>query len=80
LLIVILVVLTGLQALKSPDWPQFVQALLDWQPGSAMIGMFRISMAGEAPLGLLWANAAALLAVAALIYALILGLLRRADR
>jgi ABC-2 type transport system permease protein len=80
LLIVILVVLTGLQALKSPDWPQFVQALLDWQPGSAMLGMFRISMAGEAPLGILWANAAALLAVAALIYALILGLLRRADR
>jgi ABC-2 type transport system permease protein len=80
LLIVILVVLTGLQAFKSPDWPQFVQALLDWQPGSAMIEMFRISMAGEAPLGLLWANAAALLAVAALIYALILGLLRRAGR
>lgn len=80
LLILILLVLTGLQAFKSPDWPQFVQALLDWQPGSAMVEMFRMSMAGEAPLGLLWANAAALLAVAAVVYALILGLLRRADR
>ena len=80
LLILILLVLTGLQVLKSPDWPQFVQALLDWQPGSAMVEMFRMSMAGEAPLGLLWANAAALLAVAAVVYALILGLLRRADR
>lgn len=80
LLIVILIVLTGLQAFKGEDWPQFVQTLLDRQPGSAMIEMLRISMAGEVPLGLLWVNAAALLAVALAIYMVVLGLLRSADR
>lgn len=80
LLIVILMLLTGLQAFKGEDWPQFVQTLLDRQPGSAMIEMLRISMAGEVPLGLLWTNAVALLAVALAIYIVILGLLRRADR
>ena len=80
LLIVIVIVLTGLQAFKSPDWPQFVQTLLEWQPGSAMISMFKLSMAGEAPLGLLWSYVASLLAVTAVIYLLILGLLRQADR
>ncbi len=80
LLLVILMALTGLQAFKGEDWPRFIQALLDWQPGSAMIEMFRISMAGEVPLGLLWTNAAALLVVALAIYLVILGLLRRADR
>lgn len=80
LLIIILLVITGLQAFKGEDWPQFIQAALDLQPGSAMIKMLRVSMAGEIPFGVLWANAVALFVVAAVIYAVILGLLHRSDR
>jgi ABC-2 type transport system permease protein len=80
LLIVLLVGLTVLQAFQGENWPVIIQRLLDWQPGSAMLRLFQISIAGDIPVALLWANAAALLTAAGVIYAVILGLLRRADR
>ena len=80
LAITALVALTILRYLGNIAWPGLVQAVLQWQPGSAMIGLFGLSMAGEAPTRLLWANAAALAAAAALVYALTLGVIRRTDR
>lgn len=80
LLIVILLGLTVLQAFQSENWPVFLQRLLDWQPGTAMLKLFQISMAGEIPTALLWTNAAALLAAAGLFYAVVVGLLRRTGR
>lgn len=80
LLIVILLGLTVLQAFQGENWPVFLQMLLDWQPGSAMLKLFQISMTGDIPTALLWTNAVALLTAAGLGYAVVLGLLRRTDR
>jgi len=80
LLIVVLLGLTVLQAFQGENWPVIIQRLLDWQPGSAMLKLFQISIAGEVPAALLWTNAAALLIAAGLVYAVVLGLLRRTGR
>jgi hypothetical protein len=54
-----------LQFFIRSDWPSFVGELLRWTPGSVMINLFRLSVAGEVPTGLLWANVAALAGMAA---------------
>jgi len=75
-----LMALTIFDSFQIADWPVFVQKILQWQPGSTITHLLEISMAGEIPPGLMWSNAAALLAAALLVYALVLGMLRRADR
>jgi ABC-2 type transport system permease protein len=64
----------------SPDWPAIVQSVLQWLPGAAMMKLFGLAMVGSYPVGMLWANVAAILGAAGLTYAGVLWLLHRADR
>ena len=63
-----------------PGWPPYLKQALSWLPGPAVLNLFRLSMAGEAPAGLLWSNAGALLAAALLIYGFVTFTISRADR
>jgi ABC-type transport system involved in multi-copper enzyme maturation permease subunit len=78
-LIVCLIALTVLESLQAGEWPALIQNILHWQPGSTLMRLFQISMAGDVPPGLLWTNAAALLAAAGLVYALFFGMLSRTE-
>jgi ABC-2 type transport system permease protein len=70
-IILILLVPTLAQLLTGSALPEFMRALFRWTPGSVMINLFRLSMAGEVPSPLLWANLAALGAMAAAAYLLV---------
>jgi ABC-type multidrug transport system permease subunit len=79
---ILLVVLapTLAQFFSTPAWPAIVRDLLPWTPGSVMINLFRLSVAGQVPAGLLWANLAALASMAAAVYLLVGWRLRRLYR
>jgi len=82
---ILIIVFMGLAILEAFDfdmsqWPAILQSLLKWQPGTTIIQLFRISMAGNIPFDLLWTNAIALLVAAAGVYGAIFALVRTADR
>ena len=82
---VLIILFMGLAILEALDfnmsqWPAILQTLVKWQPGTTIIQLFRISMAGRFPLELLWTNAIALLLAAAGVYGVIFALVRTADR
>lgn len=82
---VLTILFMGLAILETLDfnmsqWPAIIQTLLKWQPGTTIINLFRISMAGTFPFQLLWTNAIALLVAAIGIYGVIFALVRTADR
>lgn len=66
-----------LEAFFAGVWPAFLTNLLSWFPTSVVMRMFRLSIAGEAPVQLVWQSAAALVATSAVIYALVVWVMRR---
>ncbi len=79
---ILLIVLapTLAQFFSTPAWPTIVRELLPWSPGSVMINLFRLSVAGQVPAGLLWSNLTALAGMAAAVYLLVGWRLRRLYR
>jgi ABC-2 type transport system permease protein len=51
--------------------PPALQTILHWLPGSAMLQLFSISMAGQFPASLLWMNITALLIAVAAVFVLL---------
>lgn len=78
--LILLIALTLLDAMTLPGWPPLVKQVLGLLPGPATLGLWRISMAGAVPAGMLWTNAAALLAAAALVYGAVMWRVSRIDR
>jgi ABC-type uncharacterized transport system permease subunit len=61
-------------------WPAILREVLRWSPGSAMINLFRLSLAGEVPGRLLWGNVVALVGAAGAMYLLVVWRIRRLSR
>jgi ABC-2 type transport system permease protein len=68
------------QFFASPTWPTIVHDVLPWMPGSLMLNLYRLSVAGEVPGSLLLANAAALAGMAGAVYLLVGWRIRRLYR
>ncbi len=67
-IILMILIPTVLQLFIRPNWPPLLRELLRWAPGPVMINLFRLSVAGEIPRSLLWANLGALAGMAGAIY------------
>jgi ABC-2 type transport system permease protein len=80
LLLILLMALTALNAMNLPALPEILKQALAWLPGAAALNLFQISIAGEAPAGMLWANAGALLAAGLAGYLLVYWRISRVDR
>jgi ABC-type Na+ efflux pump permease subunit len=63
-----------------PTWPAILREVLRWAPGSAMINLFRLSLAGQVPGRLLWGNVVALVGAAGAVYLLVVWRIRRLSR
>ena len=79
-ILLIILAPTIAQSLSTSAWPAIVRDLLPWTPGSVMINLFRLSVAGQVPTGLLWSNLAALAGMATVVYLLVGWRLRRLYR
>jgi hypothetical protein len=80
LLLLTLIILAVLDFLNLPTLPENIRQALGWLPGAAALKLFRLSMVGEIPSGMLWTNAGALLAAGLAGYFLALWRIRRVDR
>lgn len=78
LLVMIMPAMAGF--LINPSWPEIVREAVSWLPGSLMLNLYRLSVAGEVPLERLWSNAAALAAMAGAIYLLVGWRIQKLDR
>jgi ABC-type Na+ efflux pump permease subunit len=66
-----------LEAFFAGVWPAWVTDLLSWFPTSVIMRMFRLSIAGIAPAQMVWQSAAVLAAVSAVMYTLVVWIMRR---
>ncbi len=80
LILIVLIGLSVLHFISKASWPAYLREFLARLPGPAMINLFRYSMAGEVPAGVLWANAAALAAAAGIMFASTAWVIRRTGR
>jgi len=60
--------------------PPLVESVLQWLPGSLMLKMFRLSVAGEVPAVLLWSSVAVLAGMAAALYLLVGWRMKRLEQ
>jgi ABC-2 type transport system permease protein len=71
---------TVAQFFMSSTWPAALREVLHWAPGSAMINLLRLSLAGQVPGRLLWGNVVALAGAAGAVYLLAFWRIRRLSR
>jgi ABC-type multidrug transport system permease subunit len=79
-ILLILLGTTVAQFFMRSAWPAILREVLRWSPGSAMINLFRLSLAGEVPGSLLWGNVLVLAGAGALVYLLVVWRIRRLSR
>jgi ABC-type Na+ efflux pump permease subunit len=58
-------------------WPAWLLELFSWFPTSVIMRMFRLSLAGVAPAQMVWQSVGVLAAVSAVLYALVVWIMRR---
>jgi ABC-2 type transport system permease protein len=79
-ILLILLGTTVAQFFMRPSWPAILREVLRWAPGSAMINLFRLSLAGQVPGSLLWGNVVSLVGAAGAVYLLVVWRTRRLSR
>ncbi len=72
--------ITMLTALTNINWPPIIQTLMDYLPTVALAELIGYSLAGEFPPVQMWANSAALLISALIVFGLLAWRVRLADR
>ena len=80
IILLVTIALLVLHMLRLPNLPGYMQQILAWLPGSVTLNLLQLSLVKEAPAGMLWANASALLAAGLLVFFLIVWWMRRRDR
>ncbi len=78
--IIVVLLPTVAQFFVRSDLPALVANVLDWMPGTLMVNLFRTSVAGEVPVGLIATNAGALAGMAAVLYLVVNWRIRVLDR
>jgi ABC-type Na+ efflux pump permease subunit len=79
-ILLILLGTTVAQFFMRPSWPAILREVLRWAPGSAMINLFRLSLAGQVPGSLLLGNVVTLAGAAGAVYLLVVWRIRRLSR
>ena len=69
-----------LNVMKVPSWPKIMTTIMSWLPTVALARIFGVSFSGSAPLGLVLPDLGIVVGSAALVLALVVWKVRRADR
>ncbi len=80
LVILVLLATTFVQFFQDANLPPFVQSLIRWSPGTAMVSLFRSSMTRDIPGSLLLSSLVALLGASLVLYLVSGAILRRKLR
>ena len=78
LILMIIPVLIGL--MDGAQFPEALQVIMPWIPTTAMVNLFHLGMAGQAPAAMIWKNAAILVASGFFLYVLTAWQVSRLSR
>lgn len=80
MVVTVLMMPVFLNVMKVPSWPKIMTTIMSWLPTVALARIFGVSFSGSAPLGLVLPDLGIVVGSAALVLALVVWKVRRADR